>query len=365
MGTTWRGRIRRGLAIAGIVAVACTPDPGGGGGTTTTAPVPDGPFTVLFIGDSEPRMRGNTDAEVAGYVSELVSLRGPTVRTFDYDGGRYRIDPKLVILGGDISADRTTSIAADLPIWQQLYDNGIGFIAGFGNHDWEPRVWSDGSLGYSVAGHQSNESTTAFTRETYRRSALLTPHFTYQEIAPTATYGPVTFRASFRGVDIVNFNTFLYQPSYAYPEGWPLSCNPLGGGAGCQIYVSAEGQIERMDAALSSDQQRPTLFVQHYPLSTGDGWWSDEGASGTTVAEKKARLLDMAARYPRSVLLAGHNHSAAHNTYPVAGRVVDEYVAPYFGGANGDDPSVGGGFVALLVSPTQGILEVKTFPTGI
>lgn len=352
-------------AAAASLVAACTPDTGTGGtATTTTAPVPDEPFTVIFIGDSEPRMRGNTNAEVAGYVADLASLHTTNARFFDRDGGTHRVDPKLVILGGDISADRDTSIDQDMPIWQQLYDHGIGFIAGFGNHDWDPANWSDGP-GYSVAGHLSNESTKAFTRETYRKSAALDPQFTYREVGPSSTYGPVTFSATFRGVDIVNFNTFLYQPSYYYPDGWPVSCNLAGGGAGCETFVSAEPQIAAMEARLPTDTNRPVLFVQHYPLTTGDEWWSDEGASGTTVAQKKQRLIDMATRYTNRLLLAGHNHSAQVVDHAVSGGTLREVIAPYFGGAGGDDPTQGGGFVAVLVSPTQGILEVKTFPTGV
>ena len=363
---------RTGIAICLIaILVACTPDPATGPTTTTapttttTAPPGDDAFTVVFIGDSEPRMRGNTNAEVAAYVGNLVAYRTTKVAHFDYDGGRYRVDPSLVILGGDISADRDTSIDADMPIWQSLYANGIPFVAGFGNHDWDPPTWSDGSPGYSVAGHLSNEATKAFTRETYRRSAELTPAFTYREINPTSVNGPVTFLAHYRGVDIANFNTFLYQPSYYYPDGWPLSCNLVGGGAGCEIFTSAEPQIQAMQNLLPTDPATPVLFVEHYPLTTGDSWWDDSGASGTTIAQKKARLMGLMAQHDNTILLAGHNHSASQSTYTFGGTTLKEYVAPYFGGDNGEDLSRGGGFVAVLVSPTRGILEVKTIPGGV
>ena len=133
-----------------MLAAACTPTPGGGGGGTTstapptTSPPSDEPFTVVFVGDSEARMRGNTDAEVAAYVQNLAAYGTSEQAYFDHEGGTHRIDPELVILGGDISADRGTSVGADLPLWQPLYDAGIAFIAGFGNHDWDPEFFSDG-----------------------------------------------------------------------------------------------------------------------------------------------------------------------------------------------------------------------------
>ncbi|MFN8052677.1 MAG: hypothetical protein U0Q22_14615 [Acidimicrobiales bacterium] len=175
----------RGIALAAVLAatllVACTPDSGGtpgsttttpGGTTTTTAPAGDDAFTVVFIGDSEPRMRGNTNAEVQAYIDNLASYRTTKDVHFDYDGGRYRIDPELVILGGeDQRRDRDTPIDTDMP-WQSLYAKGIAFIAGFGNHDWDPPTWSDGSAGYSLAGHLSNENTKAFTCEITARPRL-------------------------------------------------------------------------------------------------------------------------------------------------------------------------------------------------
>lgn len=356
------GLVAATFAVALIIA-ACTPAPSGGDTATTapptTSPPSDEPFTVVFVGDSEARMRGNTDAEIAGYVQHLASFHTSNVSYFSYGDGTHRIDPELVILGGDISADRGTSVSADLPLWQPLYDSGIAFIAGFGNHDWEPREFSDGP-GYSLSGHLSNESTTAFTRETYRRSAQLTGDFTYREVAPSSTYGPVTFHSTYKGVEIVNFNTFLYQPSYRYPDGWPLSCNVLLGGAGCEIFASAEPQIDRMIDLLHPQDTSTALFVQHYPLSTPDLWWDDYDASGTSVSQKKDRLLGLMAQFDHAALLAGHNHVASQRTHQFGGRSIPEYIAPYFGGNNLDDPTQGGGFLALLVSPTEGILDVAT-----
>jgi hypothetical protein len=361
---TGRREFLRASAAAAAGALAgCAPGPTGGG-PTTTLPVSDEPFTVVFIGDSEARMRGNTNAEIASYVQNLISYRSTTVRHFSYDGGRYRIDPELVVLGGDISADRDTSLETDMPLWQPLYSNGIAFIAGFGNHDWEPLNFGDGSAGYSVAGHLSNENTKAFTNETYRRSAALTPQFRYRRVGPTSVHGPDTFHASYRGVEIVNFNTFLYQPSYRYPEGWPLSCNVLSGGAGCQIFSSAEPQIERMNDLLDPQGTRTALFIQHYPLTTGDSWWSDYDVSGTNISQKKQRLLGLMSQFDNVALFAGHNHNDLRTSHQFGGRTLNEFVAPYFGGGNGDDPSRGGGFLAILVSPTQGILEVRTILTA-
>ncbi len=353
--------------VIALLAAACAPAPGGGTPSTvppTTSPPSDEPFTVVFVGDSETRMRGNTDAEVAAYVRNLAAYRTSEQAYFAYEGGTHRIDPELVILGGDISADRGTSIAADLPLWQPLYDAGIAFIAGFGNHDWEPQFFSDGP-GYSLSGHLSNESTTAFTKETYRRSAQLTGDFSYREVAPSSTYGPVTFHSTYKGIEVINFNTFLYQPSYYYPEGWPVSCNLLLGGAGCQIFVSAEPQITRMSDLFDPAGESTALFVQHYPLTTPDNWWSDYDTSGTTVAQKKDRLLGLMSQFEHSTLLAGHNHVASQRSHQFGGRTFQEYIAPYFGGNNLDDPTRGGGFLALLVSPTDGVLEVATIPGGL
>ena len=320
--------------------------------SVTDAPIASADaFTVIFIGDPEARMRGNTAAELGEYVERLLALGDTRHEWFRIGDGRtHEIDPALVIIGGDISKDRQTSIELDMPIWEPFLASGIPVLAGFGNHDWEPESWGDGPS-HSLAGHRSNESTTAFTRETYRRSAEIAPDLAYREIGPTADHGPVTFHATYRGVDIVNFNTFLYQPSYEYPDGWPITCNLLGGGAGCQTFVSAVPQIEAMESLLAEGASRPAIFVQHYPLSTSDGWWDDYDTTDTTVAMRKRRLLDMIARRDEAVFLAGHNHRSSQRRWRVDERFVEEHVAPYFGAE--------GGVLAVLASPTRGILEVR------
>lgn len=370
-----RGRVlrtrRAALLVAtavALVSAACAPTPPGGSGggpttTSTTIPLGDEPFTVIVIGDSEARMRGNTNEEISTYVADLIALRGERAEYFARDGGVHRIDPELVVLAGDISLDRGTSIDADMPLWAPLYDNGIAFVAAAGNHDWEPVTFSDGSAGYSVSGHLSNESTKAFVLESHVRSAALTDRFRYRSVGPASAHGPEHYVANYRGVDIVNFNTFLYQPSYRYPDGWPLSCNLLAGGAGCQQFVSAESQIERTEALLDDSGARTALFVQHYPITTPSNWWGDSDASGLTTSQKQQRLLGLMDRYEHAQLFAGHNHSPLiGRQHSFAGRTFLENVTPFFGGANADDLTLGGGALAVLVSPTQGVLEVRLLP---
>ena len=313
----------------------------------------DDSFVVVFLGDPEERMRGITRSTLERHVDRLRSVGdGPAGRFELPDGRTWSVDPEVILVGGDISRDRDTSIANDLPLWEPLLDDGIVVLAGFGNHDWEPESWGD-SPSHSLAGHRSNESTTAFTRETYRRSAAANPRLSYREFGPSSDHGPVTFLATYRGVDIVNFNTFLYQPSYRYPEGWPITCNPLGGGAGCQEFVDAGPQIAALESVFTSTgTDRPAIVMQHYPLSTSDRWWSDFGASDTTLEQRKGRLLDLMASRDDVVFLAGHNHRSSSREWRHAGRTIEEHVAPWFGG--------GGGFIALLVSPTEGVLAVET-----
>lgn len=337
-------------------AIIVSPDPDDTITVTTTV---DTPFTLIFIGDSEPRMRDNTNEEVAQYVRNIIAYKTSNHVYFDADSGKYKVNPEIVLLAGDISADRSTSIQNDMPIWQPLYDNGIAFIAGFGNHDWEPDQFGDDGPGYSVAGHNSNESTKAFCRETYKKSAQLTTLFTYTEIRNTSSYGPITFYAKYKNTNIYNFNTFLYQPSYYYPNGWPLTCNLLGGGAGCQIYVSAENQIANMENLISVDSTQNYIFFQHYPFSTNSSWWNDYDASSTSVTEKKERLMEMIIKNKKSVFMAGHNHVQSVNSISYKGSIIKEYIAPYFGGSNGVDTTQGGKFYAFLISPAKGILEVK------
>jgi len=315
-------------------------------------------FTIIFVADSETRMRGNTDEEVTKYISNLLSYSSSKTLYFDHEGGqKHRVDPELVILGGDISVDRGTSIPNDWPLWKQLNDVGVLFIAGFGNHDWESPEW------YSLRGDLSNQNTVRFCRQTYNNSATLSPEFFgYTEFGPTDSRGPVTFLATYKGVQIVNFNSFLYVPSYHY------DANAHGKTAaqcmekfweGCQVYTSAEEQIAKLEKRLSDDAGTPTVVVSHYALNSSDKWWNDYEASTTSVASKKERLKSIVARYNSSVLLDGHEHGYARSDHSVGGKTFSEYTSPYFGGNSDANLNFGGGFIALLVSRTQGIVEVK------
>mmetsp|Transcript_1680 Transcript_1680/g.5228 ORF Transcript_1680/g.5228 Transcript_1680/m.5228 type:complete len:544 (+) Transcript_1680:59-1690(+) len=325
---------------------------------------PDELFTIIFVADSESRMRGNTNDEVRSYINNLASYKTDRAEYFDAEGGaRHRIDPQLVILGGDISADRQTSVVADASLWQPLWDQGVALIAGFGNHDWTGRGQ------YSVEGDTWNSRALEFCRDTYRNATrVAAPYFGYREFGPTDRRGPVTSVAHFRGVQIVNFNSFLYQPSYHYDfeseSGQAcVTDNAFAGWDGCQVFSSAEPQIQRLEAALDADAGTPTLVVQHYPMSTEADWWSDHGASGTSVAQKKWRLMNLLGRYDSSVLLSGHNHHFSTGSFYAGSGIHTEFVAPYFGGHNGADLNQGGGFLALLVSRTRGIVEVKHVQT--
>eukprot|EP00930_Biecheleria_cincta_P016093 TRINITY_DN13207_c0_g1_i1.p1 TRINITY_DN13207_c0_g1~~TRINITY_DN13207_c0_g1_i1.p1 ORF type:complete len:795 (-),score=78.29 TRINITY_DN13207_c0_g1_i1:15-2399(-) len=327
---------------------------------TAVAEAPDELFTIIFVADAEPRMRNNTDNEVSQYIANLVSYTTTRVEYFAHAGGTHRIDPKLVILGGDISQDHSTSVLNDWHLWEQLPARGVPVIAGFGNHDWEEPHW------YAVSGDAWNMETTDFCRASYRNaSGVAAPHFSYKEFGPTDSRGPVTFLAKFRGVQIVNFNSFLYQPSYHYdftsPEGQKCMLENLSTGfSGCQVFTSAEAQIAELERALDADVSTPTVFVQHYPLTTQDRWWDDQGASKTSMAYKKQRLKDLIGKYSSSALFSGHNHKYAVNAHSSSsGKQFTEYISSYFGGDGGDDIRKGGGFLALLVSPTQGIIEVK------
>lgn len=327
---------------------------------TTPVIIPvDTPIVIFFIGDSEPRMRNNTNEEIQHYIQQIIEHKNNPSLFFDYNNNQYPISPDIVLLGGDISADRSTSNVNDMPLWQALYDNGILFLAGFGNHDWDPDTWSDSTSGYSLAGHQSNENTKAFCRTTYSKSKGIEPNFSYTEMQPTSTFGPVTFYANYKGIKIVNFNTFLFHPSYYYPFGWPLTCNLLTGGAGCQTYVSAENQIRAMENKVLSDTNSTCIFFQHYPVAS-TSWWDDYGASNTTYTQKRDRLFNMITVGSKSILLTAHNHYSGNSTYTYNNKLFKEYRAPYFGGNNGVDYSQGGGFIALLVSKRDGILEIKT-----
>jgi len=108
-------------------------------------------FTVVFFSDLENHYRGFTDAHSYGFVKNVKDL-GQKDLKFDGDFKDSKIDPKMLLHGGDLSRDRwaaewrarwhdlaNAQVTIDEEfeyVWDQTYESGIPTLSTYGNHDW-------------------------------------------------------------------------------------------------------------------------------------------------------------------------------------------------------------------------------------
>ena len=322
----------------------------------TTVDDDNAPFTIIFVSDLETKFRGH-NIDRSRYVVNYISNLQQEQLFFDGDYHQQPIDPQLVINGGDIShfwscfelqfvhVGRCRTPADEFrDVWDRLYDEAkIPMISSFGNHDWYPsngtgNPWSLRSRQRTKVADTINQQSSEFVRESYDRSAqLVRSDFEFEEVKPTGNYGQSMYRSTFPGLQIASFNAAFNWESYDD-----------------QGVYSAEDQFERFSNTL--DRGKKTLFFSHWPLSK------------RRLRDQKPHLEEVTSLIGEFV--EGSHHFSGHYHYEVveeyqyqnadsdtAGTFRD-YVAAYPHNWAGREP----GFLAILVSKSEGILQVKSMP---
>lgn len=309
----------------------------------------DDPFTIIFVSDVENKYRGHDIARskyIINYIRDLKEEQIP----FDGEYSDNIVNPKLVIHGGDMShmwsCDNFEWFVLGgcrdyedeyKDIWNRLYNANIPMISSFGNHDWRALVGTGNPWGDRPTEPRNEEAdyinfwSNKFTQVSYQKSNKLgVGDFQYEEIPPTGKFGQSMYRATFAGVQIVNFNAAFHWQSYD------------DGG----VYTS-EDQLKRLNATL--DRKMKTLFFSHYPLNS----YGLEVPEKPTLDEVKAMIREFGENTHH---FSGHIHVQGIREYNDAFPNFNDYVAPYPHIWRGNEP----GFFAILVSPKLGILQVKT-----
>jgi hypothetical protein len=255
--------------------------------------------------------------KLVDYVKDLAS----SGLTFDGTFAHYQIKPDLVIHGGDISDgtygtwDQEGSDAADVlfsDVWQQLYDAGIPMISGLGNHDF--------STSYT---DRTNQQANKFVLDSFLKTkSLLGQDFDFTEIIHphVGADGPSLFKAEFRGFQIAHLN---YHGLFMDPNG-----------------------IQFDAFSNSLDRTKKTIFISHFPVS-------------------HQNVKELVWEFPGAAHLSGHVHVPGQRTIRNPSNAAQSFVDytaayphPWELGNTGAyyDP----GMYAALVSPTQGVLQVKS-----
>jgi Calcineurin-like phosphoesterase len=309
------------------------------------------PFTIIFISDLETKYRGH-DIPRSQYVINYVRDLKHDNLVFDAPYSQHVIDPKLVIHGGDISHMWSCDFFEWFilggcrnpqdeyrDVWNRLYEAGIPMISAFGNHDWRVRNGTGNPWG-SGADEPRDEETdyintwsNEFTKLSYEKSVKVTEgKLQYEEILPTGDIGQSVYQATFGGIQIVNFNSAFNWQSYDRTKNG--------------MVYSADDQFARLSRRL--DRSLKTIFFNHHPLNKG-------GAIGEQTPSVDA-MISLIREFGEGVAhFSGHYHVNLVYKYDAAQPTFNDYVAPYPHTWNGDEP----GLLAVLVSPTQGVLQVK------
>lgn len=306
------------------------------------------PFVIIFVSDLETKFRGH-DIDRSRYVVRYIRDLQEEQLFFDGNYSNYQIKPDLVIHGGDIGRHW----ACDTPrflfiggcrtpqdeiidIWEQLYEANIPMISTFGNHDWKPTAGTGNPLweGATTRERDSevdriNRQSPEFVTLTYERSAQIDPSFEYNEIPPTGAIGQSMYKATFRDFQLASFNAAYNWESY----------DDHG------IYT-ADDQFRRLSNAL--DREKKTIFFSHFPLSS-----RRLNEQTPTANEAKALIREFGNGTHH---FAGHYHAALIEEYNEALPHFNDYIAPYPHHWGGREP----GFLAILASKEEGVLQVKT-----
>lgn len=346
----------------------------------------DDAFTIVFISDLEDNYRGHTTHNSRRIVQSIADLKRLRNVKFDVHP-EHVVNPELVIHGGDISKDswkcegkffsssdvndchmRTKEGMIDYQlekVWGPLEEQRIPMVSALGNHDWHghlKRVEGADWLGDSKEKHMSNLVSVEFARRTYKRAAEMTDQLSYKEYAPQKKFGQVFINAEFRGVQIANFMEDFDAKSYEFDGN--KDCTAAGsdyGLGGC----TAESAGSQYDEVVNDlDRSQVTLAVVHKPISPkGVPCGSDPSTFTTAQVDK---FVGMLSEFPRgAAVLSGHTHCFKETPHVAPnGREIIDYTAPY-PWTHKNDADGKGGYIAMLISPTRGILETKRINSGL
>ena len=300
------------------------------------------PFTIIFISDLENKYRGHSVGRSEYVVSYIKDLAAQNIY-FNPPYAGKKVDPKLVIHGGDIShmwsCENTfgcRSVDDEFnDIWGQLYDSGIPMISAFGNHDWAQVTGVNQELWGENGGAKTdndikdiNQMSSTFVHKSYEKaSAASNGEFTYTEFPPTGEIGQSMYKANFRGLQIGHLGCASSWESYD-------SSNMFS------------PRIQLRELGDSLDRNAKTLFFSHYPVHK----LKDTADENT--------LKELIWEFPGAQHFSGHDHTAQEITYTnpsAASQKFTDYIAPYPHSNGGAKPGV----YAILASATGGVLDVK------
>jgi hypothetical protein len=285
----------------------------------------DDPFTIIFIADMEAGYRHHQDSFCSDIVTYIKDIKNKGFRYDDPLYSSYEINPEMVIHGGDIS-DSVDGIWKDSwydmfrgepedyimeHIFQQLYDAGIPFLSSSGNHDYLPGTETP------IAAAKK------FVSKSFEKTKALKPDdFSYTRHQADSLDESDYYTASYKGLQIATVDVGLTNED-----------DERGGFISGAQWTEFQSQL---------DKSKPTFFFSHFPELR-------------QKIDSKRHLGEFIDDFPAGTAhFSGDTHRVNKEGKINSGSLRD-YTAPYPHPWDGLSP----GFFAVLVSPADGILDVK------
>jgi len=325
-------------------------------------PPEDEPFVFFVIGDSELNMRGNTYDQLSDLIDKINNIEDYNIDFIgdDFEEGESKkiTKPELVFLAGDICKDRTFSFslpgdlnhetARDINRLFNELDDDIVFFPGNGNHDWDPYQWGGGGYGHAISGLISNLGTATFVRNRYFMALQNTQEESgasynfdrYTTWWPLITSAEFNYSVKYRGLRFTQLNQFLYQPVAMLSAGGAFT-----GDAPANYYQTKAPNWFQGLCDESADEETPHVVIQHFPISTGDSWWSDDMGNEGDVLRKG--FMDIFEDSHEPIMFTGHRHSK--KTTRVEPYSIYDHTAGYF---------AEGYIIAVKASASKGIYAI-------
>ena len=315
---------------------------------------------IAIIGDSEFNMRLNNTDTILSYAQRGANIQsqGLKHKSSNFTASELALGldsiktPELVFLAGDCNKDRADNASIqNVHLMLDYFENvGATAIVGEGNHDWEPyKFFHDGpnAWGWTISGCWN-------ARDVWRD--MVYPYYNIIKNDPTKfpalyssassnciTTAPLNYMFFYKDVLFANLNTYLGE------ERGRMSIQSLFQ-TGPAHFSTTQFETDFsafLNIASSSPylQNIQKIFVQHYPLSTGDTWWDLERIP-SEGALHKTQFKNLAA--DNSVtLFTGHDHHASVHHYS------QEDITDYTTGTFSK-----GRILYVKISSTRGILAV-------
>lgn len=321
-------------------------------------------YDVVVMGDCELNMRGISYSSLLDKINKITII-GSTYTNLKYDDGTQVNKPELAFMAGDLTEDRASDGSwSDFKRLMNVFNQkGVYLFPITGNHDWDPRRFSDGSYGYTLSGHQSNGRSISAVTSLYNsalqqakndrkignfsnidgsqyvdKSSITWWRLSIDLITAAPVYG-----FTYKGVDYVLESGFMFQPQAR------VTLKSFFGNGPAEYKEGIGASYLANRAKRVSTSQR--IFIQHYPYNSGDDWWTDN-YSGRSASTLRSNFISALNSAKVTAMFSGHNHAAAINKI----GNINDYSVGYTGGD--------GSFIMARISSTRGVLQVKAFRTS-